>query len=79
MRCLAVFVAMLATACYDPELRDCTVTCHGKHDCAEGQVCGSDGYCAAPDVANKCDELREDLVDAGPVACDPAAPTAAGC
>jgi len=45
-------LAVLALAsCYDPELRDCVVTCAGSDDCADGQVCGADRFCAAPDVS----------------------------
>jgi hypothetical protein len=52
----AAGVAALAAlaGCYDPSLRDCTVTCHGAGECANGQVCGADGYCAAPGVAGTC-------------------------
>ena len=50
---LAAAVA-LAAGCYDPALRDCTVTCAGAGDCASGQVCGADHFCAAPSVAGTC-------------------------
>ena len=46
--------ASLTTACYSPEIRDCTVTCNQAADCAPGQVCGDDGFCAAEDVAGRC-------------------------
>ena len=42
-------------ACYAPELRDCTVTRSASTDCADDQVCGTDRYCAAPDVAGTCE------------------------
>lgn len=45
---------VIATGCYSPSLRDCTVSCAGADDCAAGQVCGSDKLCAAPEVAGKC-------------------------
>lgn len=48
--CLAGCLA----GCYDPETPDCTITCEGADQCADGQTCGSDGYCAAPDVAGRC-------------------------
>jgi hypothetical protein len=55
---VAALAALAAPAtlggCYDPSLRNCTVTCEGPGDCARGQVCGSDGLCAAPDVAGHC-------------------------
>lgn len=47
-------VLAIVAGCYQPELRDCTVTCSGPDECADGQVCGSDGMCAAPDVAGQC-------------------------
>jgi len=40
--------------CYEPELRDCTVTCSGSDECADGQICGSDGMCAVPEAAGHC-------------------------
>ncbi len=53
---LAVLVAtmVLAAACYDPSLRNCTVTCVAAGDCASGQVCGADGWCAAEAIAGQC-------------------------
>ena len=47
-------VAALLAGCYDPELRDCTVDCSSADECADGQVCGSDGMCAAPEAAGQC-------------------------
>jgi hypothetical protein len=52
---LASLLGCLA-GCYDPTTADCTVTCSGSDECASGQTCGSDGYCAAPDVAGGCVE-----------------------
>lgn len=54
----------LAAGCYEPELRDCTIACSAETDCASGQVCGTDGMCAAPDVAGRCAE-RPAMIDAG--------------
>ena len=53
MKRLAMLTALLA-GCYEPEAVDCTVECTGPSDCADGQVCGSDHFCAAPDVAGMC-------------------------
>jgi hypothetical protein len=50
---LAVAGAAIA-GCYDPSLRDCTVSCASPGDCASSQVCGADGKCAAPEVAGRC-------------------------
>lgn len=44
----------LATACYAPDLRDCTVTCSRADECAPGQICGADGLCAATARAGRC-------------------------
>ena len=49
-----LLVGSLLAGCYQPTLRDCTVSCRGADECASGQVCGSDGWCAAPDVAGTC-------------------------
>lgn len=50
----ALALAVALAGCYSPSLRDCTVSCAREGDCAQGQVCGSDGLCAAPDVAGRC-------------------------
>lgn len=50
---------LFAAACYDPATTDCTVTCQAADDCAKGQTCGSDGFCASPDVAGECVEPVE--------------------
>jgi hypothetical protein len=64
-----IAVACLALAgCYSPSLRDCTLSCGSPDDCAAGQVCGADGWCAAPAVAGRC----PGLVDAGPRDAGPA-------
>jgi hypothetical protein len=49
---LAVLVA--SAACYAPDVRDCKVTCDRTLDCADGQVCGSDRFCAAPGASGTC-------------------------
>jgi hypothetical protein len=50
---------LAASGCYEPELRDCTITCNAATDCAEGQVCGSDRMCAAPALAGRCGEMPD--------------------
>jgi len=52
-RSLAAALALLA-GCYAPAVRDCVVSCASPGDCANGQLCGSDGLCAAPDRAGHC-------------------------
>ena len=53
MRAFAALCALLA-ACYEPDTVDCTVECAAANDCADGQQCGSDGFCASPEVAGTC-------------------------
>jgi hypothetical protein len=47
----AIALSFVASACYSPDLRDCTVSCSAPGDCASGQMCGPQGFCAAPDVS----------------------------
>lgn len=54
------FTLSLASACYSPDLRDCTVSCTAANDCASGQVCGSDRFCASPELAGRCATLPTD-------------------
>ena len=58
-----VLLGLLA-GCYAPSERDCTVTCDGPHQCASGQVCGGDGFCAAPGVAGHCSTVDASVRDA---------------
>jgi hypothetical protein len=55
----ALVVAVALAGCYQPDVRDCTIACSFATDCADGQKCGSDGWCASPKVAGTCDERRE--------------------
>lgn len=59
----AALAALVLAGCYEPAIRDCTISCASPGDCATGQVCGSDGLCAAPEIAGQC---RRAGVDAGP-------------
>ena len=46
-----VVAYLVATAaCYQPEVRDCTVHCARPGGCTGGQVCRDDGWCAMPGV-----------------------------
>ena len=56
----AVALLTMTVGCYSPELRDCTLTCAAASDCADGQVCGSDHFCAAPGIAGSCSSLPGD-------------------
>lgn len=56
--CLAGVVG----GCYDPTTADCTVTCGGADECASDQICGSDGYCAAPEIAGHCAPVALEIV-----------------
>ncbi|HEY5926559.1 MAG TPA: hypothetical protein VIV11_32955 [Kofleriaceae bacterium] len=58
MKQLALLCATLV-ACYEPEAVDCTVVCSQPSDCVDGQVCGADHFCAAPEVAGMCSTLGE--------------------
>lgn len=53
-------MALTGASCYSPDLRDCTVACASQNDCAYGQVCGADQFCAAPEIAGRCSELPGD-------------------
>jgi hypothetical protein len=50
-------------ACYQPDIRDCTLACGSAADCAADQVCGADKMCASPAVAGTCSERLD--ADAG--------------
>jgi hypothetical protein len=66
-RAIGALVAIVASsACYSPDLRDCTVTCSTADDCAGDQVCGRDRLCAMPAVADHCEALS--VADAGVIA-----------
>jgi len=51
MAILTLLLLSLIPACYSPDLRDCTVSCVGAADCAGGQVCSAEHYCAASGVS----------------------------
>jgi hypothetical protein len=59
MRRLILLCALLA-GCYEPESVDCTIECSAADQCAEGQVCGPDHFCADPDVAGTCGAMNSD-------------------
>ncbi len=54
-----VLAGWLVGACYAPTLRDCAVTCAAATECGGGQICGADGFCAAPDVAGTCGAMLD--------------------
>ena len=62
-------VAFAVAGCYDPIVRDCTVTCAGSGDCEHGQAC-SGGYCVAVgEPAATCSHgEKPDASGASPVA-----------
>lgn len=58
-RVLAVLAVAVLAGCYQPSVADCTVTCTSETSCAEGQVCGADGWCAAPSIAGRCASVAD--------------------
>jgi hypothetical protein len=66
---LAAAAVVAAVGCYDPIVRDCTVTCAGSGDCEHGQAC-SGGYCVAVgEPAATCSHgEKPDASGASPVA-----------
>jgi hypothetical protein len=59
MRSVALACAVLM-GCYEPEAVNCTIECSAIDECAEGQLCGKDGFCASPDVAGTCKAAQSD-------------------
>ena len=53
----------VVAGCYHPSLDSCTVSCSSPDDCGGGQICGSDGMCASPEVAGQCSGIA--ATDAG--------------
>ena len=45
---------LVLAACYDPAVRDCTVSCGTAGDCAGGQLCSRDGFCVARTFIGSC-------------------------
>lgn len=66
----AVAAATTMSACYQPTLRDCTVSCTSAADCAGDQVCGANGWCAAQGVVCSLDPDAASPDAAGPDAGD---------
>lgn len=61
----SVLILVGASACYAPELRDCTVKCVTETDCAGNQVCSS-GYCVgASDVVCSSSNVANDAGTGG--------------
>jgi len=65
----------LVAGCYQPALRDCTITCTGDGQCASGQVC-VDGFCAGTNVVRCTEEGQPVIVDAAAVTSDAEEPPA---
>lgn len=49
--------------CYQPSVRDCTVSCNAQSDCANGQTCGLDHFCVAPN--RSCTPFADANTDVG--------------
>jgi hypothetical protein len=50
-----VAAACSLAACYSPDVADCVARCATDRDCATGHVCGDDRFCAAPEIAGRCE------------------------
>ncbi len=48
---LGAATRLAPAACYEPQLASCAVRCSSNADCAPGQTCGAQGYCAVPELA----------------------------
>lgn len=46
--------------CYDPSVRDCSVTCRSAKECAAGQTCSGDGFCVSPTYRGRCERMATD-------------------
>lgn len=55
-----VLLCALLAGCYEPDAVNCTIECSAPNECTDGQVCGSDGFCAEPDVAGMCNANHND-------------------
>ena len=58
-------VLMTHLGCYDPSVRDCSVTCRSAKECAGGQTCSADGYCVSPTYRGRCERLAQDASGSG--------------
>ncbi|CAN5879104.1 hypothetical protein BH11MYX3_BH11MYX3_46270 [soil metagenome] len=76
LRAIVASSALIASACYGPELRDCAVSCASPDDCAPGQVCGEDRWCAAPAIAGRCSSSDAGTSLSSDAAVEPDAPSA---
>jgi hypothetical protein len=71
---LAMAAAASLVACYQPSVRDCTVSCNSEDDCAGDQVCAG-GMCAAAGTSCELavDAARPDASDVDGVTIDASA------
>jgi hypothetical protein len=49
-----VAIVCVLVGCYDPTVRDCTVTCRSADECVGGQICDVDGFCVSPSYRGRC-------------------------
>jgi len=52
LACLSL--TLVLAACYQPRFGECVARCTAAADCAPGQVCGEDGWCASAEQAGRC-------------------------
>jgi hypothetical protein len=55
-------LTMAISACFDPDVRNCELSCASQADCASGQRCGPDHLCATPTT-----QCRARVIDASVV------------
>jgi hypothetical protein len=75
---LVIVAALLVAGCYDPALKDCTVSCAADTDCAHGQICASGGWCAAEGATCSALMVPVDASVTRPVDAPAATPDAMG-
>lgn len=77
VRILLSAFALLSVACYNPEFRDCAVTCAAGGGCPANSTCGPDGFCYAGSSLEGvvlCGERPDASVSDAPTGVDAAAP-----
>jgi hypothetical protein len=69
VRVIVLAAAFVGSACYEPEMRACALSCGANVGCPGDMVCGSVGMCVF-DPEDPCDGTSDIPGDAGPQAPD---------